>query len=132
MATSLFLEEEKRKIKNEFSIKIIVRIIWPIIPIGMEILIQYLLQMHVSFPNKSFLVLDFIVPVSYLPDYKNEVYIHLLVMCCFISMIPFFCAIVSDAAYILWIGFYLLILFVVCFTVIDYFRYRQKISRLGD
>lgn len=124
------IQEEIEKIKSEFIYKIIFRILWPIFPIGMEIAIRFLLELEIIFPNKSILVVTFIVPALYLPDYKDKISLTLLSMCCLLSATPFFCSIVSQKRLIFFVGLFLLLLYIILFTIFDYFSYRKKYSNL--
>lgn len=123
-------KEEIKKIKEDFYYKIIIRILWPIFPIGMEVLIRSLLGLEIIFPNKSILILAFIIPALYLPDYKSEISLTLLSMCCLLSAVPFFCSIIKQSKEIFWIGFILLLIYIFLFVFLDYFSYQKKYSSL--
>jgi len=111
------IQKEIKEIWNKFFYKIIIRILWPVFPIGMEIFIRGLLKMNIIFPNKSVLILTFIIPALYLPDYKDkgEISLTLLSMCCLLSATPFFCSIISQDRIIFWVGFTLLLFYIILF-----------------
>jgi hypothetical protein len=124
------VEQQLKSIRNAFLYKLIVRILWPIIPIAMEIIIRTLLKIDIVFPDKTILVLAFIIPALFLPDYKGEISLSLLGMCLLFSATPFFCSIVSEDRIIFWIGFFMLLFYIAVFVTLAYLSHRRECSDL--
>jgi len=117
-----------KELWDSYIYRVIIRVLWPIVPICMEIFIRFLIKKAIVFPNQTILVLAFIVPASYLADYKSEISINIISMLCLFSTAPFFCSIVSNSLLIYWVGFILFIFFIVLFIILDFFATLKKHS----
>ena len=121
-----------KKIWHDFFYRVIIRILWPVIPISMEILIRLLIKSKIEFPNQTILIVAFIMPASYLPDFRSEISINLISMSCLLATIPFFCSIVTNHRIIYWTGFFLFIFFMLLFLLLDFFTTYRKHSSIID
>ena len=127
--------KEIKNIWNNFFYRCIIRILWPLIPISMEFLVRFLIKVEIQFPNKTILVLAFIIPASYLPDFRGEISINLISMACLLATIPFFCSIISNDEIIYWVGFILFLFFILIFLILDFlttYRKHSNIIEKGD
>ena len=122
--------EEVKELWNTFFYRIIIRVIWPIVPICLEIFIRVLINKQVTFPNQTVLVLAFILPSSYLPDFKTEISINLISMLCLIATVPFFCSIVSNQGIVFWMGFILFVFFLILFLLLDFLKTYKSYSKI--
>ncbi len=127
-----FVIPEIKELWRKLLYRVVIRIIWPIIPISMEVLIRALIIKPITFPNQTVLVLAFIVPSSYLPDFRGEISINLISMGCLLATVPFFCSIVADHRTIYWMGFALLLFFMLLFMILDLMTTLRKHSNILD
>ncbi len=104
---------------NELSLRVITRLLWPLIPISMEVAIRYLVAGNIVFPNQSILVLAFILPASYLTDFRGKVPIHLISMLCLIGTVPFVSSVLTSDPVVYWVGLYVFLIYAAAFLAVD-------------
>ena len=117
---------------NELILRSITRLLWPIVPIGMELALRFYVTGSFEFPTQSILVLAFIIPAAYLTDFKGEVSVNLISILSLAGTVPFMSSVVVNKPIVYWSGFYLYLFYLALFLLIDIVTTYQKVKEVAE
>lgn len=117
---------------TEFILRSITRLLWPLVPIGMELALRFYVTDSLVFPNQSILVLAFIIPAAYITDFKGDVSVHLISILSLVGTVPFMSSVVVNKPIVYWSGFYLYAFYLALFLLIDAVTTYQKVKEVAE
>lgn len=117
---------------NELILRSITRLLWPLVPIGMEVALRFYVSGAIVFPNQSILVLAFILPAAYIADFKGEIPVNLISILSLIGTVPFMSSIVVDKPVVYWSGFSLYVFYLLLFLAIDVVTTYQRVKEVAE